>query len=133
MKQIMTNNIYTIGQIYPSALEELDFWYKENPELAGKLAIAIIEHSLCGEHNCFDTDNEPFNRAAEKYITELPTHNPFTKDEKENLQIDKIASLYNMGYTQKAIAVELNVSEATISRRIAEGRKRCPELFIKNK
>ena len=117
------NPMRPTGIIYQSALQQIKMLYEKNPELAGELAISIIELTLTGE---MSTDDFTIQLATENLRSVVKNNQEkYDKTKEAKLQnkiqeykLDTIAALLQQGKTQVEIAKELGVNKQTINYRI---------------
>lgn len=121
--------------IYLSNFEQVKELYEDDKEMAGELAISIMEMALTGE---ISSNNKiirlmlkNFEVSAEKNKQKYEARERNTKQEKaETYKLYEIAEMLNEGKTQAEIAIALGVSRQTISRRLNEMiRVEYPELL----
>ena len=121
--------------IYRSNFEQVKELYEDDKEMAGELAISIMELVLTGE---VSTDNK-YIRLMLKNLEVSAQNNKLKYEAKENntrlekiekYRLDEIAEMLNQGVSQAEIAKVLGVSRQTISRRLNEMiRPEFPELL----
>ena len=121
--------------IYRSNFEQVKELYEDDKEMAGELAISIMELVLTGE---VSTDNK-YIRLMLKNLEVSAQNNKLKYEAKENntrlekienYRLDEIAEMLNQGVSQAEIAKILGVSRQTISRRLNEMiRPEFPELL----
>lgn len=124
--------------IYRSNFEQVQELYEDDKEMAGELAISILEMALTGEISSDDKmirlmlKNFEVSAANNKQKYEAKEQN--TKEEKaKTYKLYEIAEMLNEGKTQAEIATTLGVSRQTISRRLNEMiRVDYPELLCSN-
>ena len=121
------------GVIYASSLEQIKKLYSQNPEMAGELAISVIEQTLTGDITSNDLmvqiiceGLKPVNqKAQQKYDIQVQSK----KESKcENLQLQRVIELSNMGKTQEEIGKILGVSRQAVNNRIRIINEEYPEL-----
>ena len=124
------------GVIYESTWEQIKkLLYNKNPDLAGELAISVIEQTLTGDISSDDLTIQlicdglkPVNqKAQQKYDIQVKNKR---ESKCESLQLQKIIELVNMGKTQEEIGKILGVSRQTINNRIRIISEEFPELKI---
>lgn len=121
--------------IYRSNFEQVKELYEDDKEMAGELAISIMELVLTGE---VSTDNK-YIRLMLKNLEVSAQNNKLKYEAKENntrlekiekYRLGEIAEMLNQGVSQAEIAKVLGVSRQTISRRLNEMiRPEFPELL----
>lgn len=121
--------------IYRSNFEQVKELYEDDREMAGELAISIMELVLTGE---VSTDNK-YIRLMLKNLEVSAQNNKLKYEAKENntrlekvekYRLDEIAEMLNQGVSQAEIAKVLGVSRQTINRRLNEMiRPEFPELL----
>ena len=124
--------------IYLSNFEQVKELYEDDKEMAGELAISILEMALTGE---ISSDNKMirlmlknFEVSAEKNKQKYEARERNTKQEKaEKYNLYEIAEMLNEGKTQTEIADALGISRQTVNRRLNEMiRVDYPELLCSN-
>lgn len=111
------------GVIYQSALQQIKMLYEKNPQLAGELAISIIELTLTGDTSTDDTlilialENlrSVVKNNQEKYDK---TREAKQQNKIKEYKLDIIAEMLLQGKSQVEIAKELGVNKQTINYRI---------------
>ena len=129
-------HIRSSGVIYQSALQQIKMLYDKNPQLAGELAISIIELTLTGE---ISTDDTIILLALENLRSVVQNNQERydkTKEAKriakiQEYKLDTIADLYLQGKSQIEIAKILGVNKQTINYRLNNMIKtHYPELLL---
>ena len=124
--------------IYLSNFEQVKELYEDVKEMAGELAISILEMALTGE---ISSDNKMirlmlknFEVSAESNRQKYEAKERNTKEAKaEKYNLYEIAEMLNEGKTQAEIADALGISRQTVSRRLNEMiRVNYPELLRSN-
>ena len=124
--------------IYLSNFEQVKELYEDDKEMAGELAISIMEMALTGE---ISSNNKiirlmlkNFEVSAENNKQKYEARKRNTKQEKaEKYKLYEIAEMLNEGKTQAEIADALGISRQTVSRRLNEMiRVEYPELLCSN-
>ena len=124
--------------IYLSNFEQVKELYEDDKEMAGELAISILEMALTGE---ISSNNKiirlmlkNFEVSAENNKQKYEARKRNTKQEKaEKYKLYEIAEMLNEGKTQAEIADTLGISRQTVSRRLNEMiRVNYPELLCSN-
>lgn len=124
--------------IYRSNFEQVQELYEDDKEMAGELAISILEMALTGEISSDDKMIrlmlKNFEVSAESNKQKYEAKERNTKEEKaKTYKLYEIAEMLNEGKTQAEIATALGVSRQTISRRLNEMiRVEYPELLCSN-
>lgn len=124
--------------IYRSNFEQVQELYKDDKEMAGELAISILEMALTGEISSDDKMIrlmlKNFEVSAESNKQKYEAKERNAKEEKaKTYKLYEIAEMLNEGKTQTEIATALGVSRQTISRRLNEMiRVEYPELLCSN-
>lgn len=138
IKEFKDLQVRKSGVIYQSTWEQIKKLYGQNPEMAGELAISVIEQTLTGDISSTDLmiqiiceGLKPINQnAQQKYDSRVRNNREYKR---ETQQLDKIAELINMGKTQEEIGKILGVSRQTINTRVKTIRDEYPELIEVNK
>ena len=121
--------------IYLSNFEQVKELYEDDKEMAGELAISIMEMALTGE---ISSNNKiirlmlkNFEVSAEKNKQKYEARERNTKQETaEKYKLYEIAEMLNEGKTQAEIAIALDISRQTVNRRLNEMiRINYPELL----
>lgn len=121
--------------IYLSNFEQVKELYEDDKEMAGELAISIMEMALTGE---ISSNNKiirlmlkNFEVSAEKNKQKYEARERNTKQETaEKYKLYEIAEMLNEGKTQAEIAIALGISRQTVNRRLNEMiRVNYPELL----
>ena len=121
--------------VYLSNFEQVKELYEDDKEMAGELAISILEMALTGE---ISSDNKiiklmlkNFEVSAEKNKQKYEARERNTKEAKaEKYNLYEIAEMLNEGKTQAEIADALGISRQTVNRRLNEMiRVNYPELL----
>lgn len=121
--------------IYLSNFEQVKELYEDDKEMAGELAISIMEMALTGE---ISSNNKiirlmlkNFEVSAEKNKQKYEARERNTKQENaEKYKLYEIAEMLNEGKTQAEIAIALGISRQTVNRRLNEMiRANYPELL----
>ena len=124
--------------IYLSNFEQVKELYEDDKEMAGELAISILEMALTGE---ISSNNKiirlmlkNFEVSAEKNKQKYEARERNTKQENaEKYNLYEIAEMLNEGKTQAEIADALGISRQTVNRRLNEMiRVNYPELLCSN-
>ena len=124
--------------IYLSNFEQVKELYEDDKEMAGELAISIMEMALTGE---ISSNNKMirlmlknFEVSAENNKQKYEARKRNTKQEKaEKYKLYEIAEMLNEGKTQAEIADALGISRQTVNRRLNEMiRVNYPELLCSN-
>ena len=124
--------------IYLSNFEQVKELYEDDKEMAGELAISIMEMALTGE---ISSNNKiirlmlkNFEVSAENNKQKYEARKRNTKQEKaEKYNLYEIAEMLNEGKTQAEIADALGISRQTVNRRLNEMiRVNYPELLCSN-
>ena len=124
------------GVIYDGSFEQVKMLYAQDPQLAGELAISIIELTLTGG---ISSDNPliPAFLANQAKVVAKDKQKYESKvaaaESKKYERLSQIADLYNQGYKQKEIAEMLGKSSSTISESLAQIRESYPELLNSGK
>ena len=124
--------------IYLSNFEQVKELYEDDKEMAGELAISILEMALTGEISSNDKMIrlmlKNFEVSAEKNKQKYEARERNTKQEKaEKYKLYEIAEMLNEGKTQAEIADALGISRQTVNRRLNEMiRVNYPELLCSN-
>lgn len=120
------------GVIYDGSFEQVKMLYAQDPQLAGELAISIIELTLTGG---ISSDNPliPALLAPQAKVVAKDKQKYETKvaiaESKRYERLSQIAELYNQGYKQKEIAQMLGKSTSTISEDLSIIREQYPDLL----
>lgn len=121
--------------IYLSNFEQVKELYEDDKEMAGELAISIMEMALTGE---ISSNNKiirlmlkNFEVSAEKNKQKYEARERNTKQETaEKYKLYEIGEMLNEGKTQAEIAIALGISRQTVNRRLNEMiRVNYPELL----
>ena len=124
--------------IYLSNFEQVKELYEDDKEMAGELAISILEMALTGE---ISSNNKMirlmlknFEVSAESNKQKYEAKERNTKEKKaEKYNLYEIAEMLNEGKTQAEIADALGISRQTVNRRLNEMiRVNYPELLCSN-
>ena len=124
--------------IYLSNFEQVKELYEDDKEMAGELAISILEMALTGEissnNKIIKLMLKNFEVSAEKNKQKYEAKERNTKQENaEKYNLYEIAEMLNEGKTQAEIADALGISRQTVSRRLNEMiRVNYPELLCSN-
>lgn len=141
IKQMNENIICSTGVVYQTNYEQVVLAFKTNPELAGELALSILELIFTGKASSdsmivqialknlevlSEKNREKYERrvAANERKKEVITK---TKEER----MVNIADLYNQGFNQKQIAEKLNLSESTVSKDMTLIRTEYPQMLTR--
>ena len=120
--------------IYESTWEQIKKLYSQNPEMAGELAISVIEQTLTGDISStafmiqiICEGLKPINQnAQQKYDNRVKSNK---EHKRETQQLDKIVELIDRGKTQEEIGKILGISRQTVSNRIKIIKEEYPELI----
>ena len=124
--------------IYLSNFEQVKELYEDDKEMAGELAISILEMALTGEissnNKIIKLMLKNFEVSAEKNKQKYEAKERNTKQENaEKYNLYEIAEMLNEGKTQAEIADALGISRQTVNRRLNEMiRVNYPELLCSN-
>ena len=138
-RKIVTDNIpFTYGLVYNTTLEVLaDYYNNGQQELAGQLAIAIIQYTLTGKTDFEDVaDIRRYIKQIAPIINKMHEDYNFKKEIttiNNSVKFEKVAEYLRKGYSQKKIAELEDVYQGTVSKGIAQMRKTKPQLFIGTK
>ena len=135
IEKFKENEVRETGVINKGMWEQVKMLYQQgNVEVAGELAISLMEIVLTGDYSSDDFLVE-FAMKNHGIVVEK-TRNNYDKKIKANrakqidkLELVKIAELIAKGYTQASIAKALKESAATISYRVGVLREDYPELL----
>lgn len=135
IEKFKENEVRETGIINKGMWEQVKMLYQQgNVEVAGELAISLMEIVLTGDYSSDDFLVE-FAMKNHGIVVEK-TRNNYEKKIKANrakqidkLELVKIAELIAKGYTQASIAKALKESAATISYRVGVLRNDYPELL----
>ena len=120
------------GVIYDGSFEQVKMLYAQDPQLAGELAISIIELTLTG---AISSDNPlmPALLALQAKVVAKDKQKYESKvaiaESKKYERLSEIAELYNQGYKQKEIAQMLGKATSTISEDLSIIREQYPNLL----
>lgn len=134
IKEFKDSQVRKSGVIYESTWEQIKKLYSQSPEMAGELAISVIEQTLTGDISSTDfmiqiicEGLKPINQnAQQKYDNRVKSNK---EHKRETQQLDKIAELIDRGKTQEEIGKILGVSRQTVSNRIKIIKEEYPELI----
>lgn len=134
VKEFKDSQVRKSGVIYESTWEQIKKLYSQNPEMAGELAISVIEQTLTGDISSTDfmiqiicEGLKPINQnAQQKYDNRVKSNK---EHKRETQQLDKIAELIDRGKTQEEIGKILGISRQTVSNRIKVIKEEYPELI----
>ena len=134
VKEFKDSQVRKSGVIYESTWEQIKKLYSQNPEMAGELAISVIEQTLTGDISSTDfmiqivcEGLKPINQnAQQKYDNRVKSNK---EHKRETQQLDKIVELIDRGKTQEEIGKILGISRQTVSNRIKIIREEYPELI----
>lgn len=120
--------------IYQSTLEQIKKLYKNDPNMAGELAISAIELALTGEissdNPMIDVILENMKYVSQKNFDKWEKSKEAKKQKKiDELQLDTIAALYLEGKTQSQISKALDTTQQVISYRLRIIRENYPHLL----
>lgn len=108
--------------------------YSDDPDLAGRLAISILELYACGRY----TINDPvvhmilgsIKADAKHKLEAYKIKKEATEQQTIDAQkLDEIADLYLKGMTQQQIAARIGVAQPTISKRLKLIKEKYPQLL----
>jgi hypothetical protein len=120
--------------VYGSSLQQVKEMYAIDPNMAGELAISILEVALTGT---MSTDN-PLIKMALANFKDVAGKNQIKYDKKvevkraariEKLQLREIAEMYKQGVPQNIIAKKLGKGASTVSENLKTIRTEFPELL----
>lgn len=122
--------------VYQTSLEQIQSLYELDPEMAGELAISVIELALTGE---ISSDNKMIAIMLKQTAYTAQKNAQAWNDKKESARekkkkeqnLEMIARLHKEGLTQKNIGTRLGVSQQTIGNRLALIKREYPELLVK--
>ena len=100
---------------YRSFYEEVAEWYEDDPEVAGELAIAMLQIMFTGDTT---SDNKWIKR-----------RNDLKDIDFIDKQYQEIADMTNAGKSQQAIGDALGIPQRTVSYRLNHIRTRYPYLL----
>lgn len=134
IKEFKDSQVRKSGVIYESTWEQIKKLYSQSPEMAGELAISVIEQTLTGDISSTDfmiqiicEGLKPINQnAQQKYDNRVKSNK---EHKRETQQLDKIVELINRGKTQEEIGKILGISRQTVSNRVKTIREEYPELI----
>lgn len=132
IKNFKDNPMRQSGVIYDGSLEQIKMIHAMDAELAGELAISIIELTLTGEISSDNPIIAPMvalqakvvAKDKQKYETKVAA-----AESKKYERLSEIADLYNRGFKQKEIAELLHRAPSTISESLSQIREEYPELL----
>lgn len=114
---------------YRSFYEEVAEWYEDDPEVAGELAIAMLQIMFTGDTT---SDNKWIKRRNDlKDIAYKNRQKYLVKQEIDFIdkQYQEIADMTNAGKSQQAIGDTLGIPQRTVSYRLNHIRTRYPCLL----
>ena len=114
---------------YRSFYEEVAEWYEDDPEVAGELAIAMLQIMFTGDTT---SDNKWIKRRNDlKDIAYKNRQKYLVKQEVDFIdkQYQEIADMTNAGKSQQAIGDALGIPQRTVSYRLNHIRTRYPYLL----
>ena len=122
------------GLIFNSTFNQIKQLYAMDPELAGELAISAIELVLTGDISSDDPMInlmlEPMKVINENNNVKYDNKVESSRQKKINdLNLEKVAELMNLGYTQKQIGERLGMPQQNVSYRVGVIRTKYPELL----
>lgn len=138
-RKIVTGDIpFTYRLVYNTTLEVLaDYYNNGQQELAGQLAIAVIQYTLTGKTDFEDVaDIRRYIKQIAPVINKMHEDYNFKKEIttiNNSVKFEKIAEYLRKGYSQKKIAELEDVYQGTVSKWIAQMRKTKPQLLIGTK
>ena len=138
IKAFKENEVRDTGVVNKGMFEQVKRLFNSgNPELAGELAISLIELVLTGEYSSDDfmvqlvMDNHEI--IANKHIKEYDKKVEASRVAKaEKLELYEIAKMLKNGFTQEQIAKVLGITQGTVSKRIKLMRAEYPEINYSN-
>ena len=121
------------ASIMKGQFEQVKLLYKTNPQLAGELAISMMEQALCLDYSSTDFTiqlvlknyEQLVERKAEKYDAKK-----FAVEEAKKDALRPIAERLRLGMTQVDIGKELGIPKSTVSDRVKKIRENYPELLL---
>ena len=120
------------ASIVKGQFEQVKMLYAKNPELAGELAISILEQALCLDYSNTDFTiqlvlknyENLVGKNAEKYDAKK-----FAAEEAKKDALRPIANLLRAGMSQVQIMKALNMPKSTVNDRVKKIRTCYPELL----
>lgn len=120
------------ASIMKGQFEQVKMLYKSNPQLAGELAISMMEQALCLDYSSTDFTiqlvlknyENIVEKKAEKYDAKK-----FAAEEAKKDALRPIADRLRLGMTQVQISKELGIPKSTVGDRVKKIREKYPELL----
>lgn len=120
--------------VYGSSLQQVKEMYAIDPNMAGELAISILEVALTGTMST----NNPLIKVALANFKDVAGKNQVKYDKKleakreiraKKLQLEEIAAMLKGGMSQKDIALKLGKAASTINSAVRVLKTEYPELM----
>lgn len=120
--------------MYGSSLQQVKEMYAIDPNMAGELAISILEVALTGTMST----NNPLIKVALANFKDVAGKNQVKYDKKleakretraKKLQLEEIAAMLKGGMSQKEIALKLGKAASTINSAVRVLKTEYPELM----
>lgn len=114
--------------VYKTSLQSIEKIFEKDPQMAGELAICLLEVLLRGEHTSDDIIIQALLKSAE-YQSEKDRERYSVKIEAERdkkvqeLRLEEIAALAKRGLPQAEISKQLGIPKSTVSYRLKTIRK----------
>lgn len=122
------------GLVYNSTLQQIKELYLHDKEKAGELAMSAIELVLTGQISSDDVMVKLMLTPAQAMVDrDVDAYNQKVESQRqrkiEDMKLDKIAELLNMGMRQREIGERLGLTQQTVSYRVNQIKKSYPELL----
>lgn len=118
--------------IMKGQFEQVKLLYEQNPQLAGELAISMMEQALCLDYSCTDFTIQLVLKNYEDLVEKKAVKydaKKFAAEEAKKDALRPIADRLRLGMTQVQIMKELNMPKSTVNDKVKKIRECYPELL----
>lgn len=120
------------ASIMKGQFEQVKMLYKSNPQLAGELAISMMEQALCLDYSSTDFTIQLVLKNYENIVEKNADRydaKKFAAEEAKKDALRPIADRLRLGMTQVQISKELGIPKSTVGDRVKKIREKYPELL----
>ena len=118
--------------IMKGQFEQVKLLYEQNPQLAGELAISMMEQALCLDYSCTDFTIQLVLKNYEELVEKKAVKydaKKFAAEEAKKDALRPIADRLRLGMTQVQIMKGLNMPKSTVNDKVKKIRECYPELL----
>ena len=120
------------ASIMKGQFEQVKMLYKSNPQLAGELAISMMEQALCLDYSSTDFTIQLVLKNYENIVEKNADRydaKKFAAEEAKKDALRPIADRLRLGMSQVQIMKELGMPKSTVNDKVKKIREKYPELL----